>query len=177
MISLRGKDILLRALEPSDLDFLYEVENNEDIWEVSNTITPFSREILKQYLDNAHRDIFDVKQLRLVICLVEENRSIGLIDLFDFDPKHYRVGLGIVISSEVSRGKGYALQALELLCNYAFTYLNVHQVYANITEDNLASLELFKKARFLNAGVKKDWIFSQGKFKNEHLYQLIRDVF
>jgi len=174
MITLKGENISLRALEPSDLDFLYELENDEVVWEVSNTTTPYSKFILKQYLDNAHRDIFDVKQLRLVITLASEKKAIGFIDLFDFEPKHRRVGVGIIIFSEKDRGKGYALQTLNLIGSYAFTHLNVHQLYANIAEDNKRSIELFQKAGFEKAGVKKDWIFSEGRFKNEWLFQLIK---
>ena len=102
MITLQGKDIMLRALEPTDIDFLYKLENDESVWEISNTSTPYSQFILKQYLDNAHRDIFDIKQLRLVITKVKDARPIGFIDLFDFEPRHRRVGLGIIILSEVS---------------------------------------------------------------------------
>ena len=173
MITLKGKDIELRALEPSDLDFLYALENDESVWEVSNTSTPFSKFILNQYLENSHRDIYDVKQLRLVITIASEKRPIGFIDLFDFEPKHKRVGLGIVIFSEEDKGKGFAFQTLELICKYVFSHLNVHQVYANITEDNKRSIELFKKAGFLESGVKKDWVFAQGKYKNEMIFQLI----
>ena len=172
MMTLKGKDIELRALEPSDLDFLYLLENDESVWEVSNTTTPFSKFILKQYLENSHRDIFDVKQLRLVISLASENKPIGFIDLFDFEPKHHRVGLGVVIFSEEDRGKGFAFQSIEMVCNYAFLHLDVHQVYANITEDNTKSIELFKKAGFLSSGMKKDWISSEGQYKNEMIFQL-----
>ena len=86
MLTLTGEKVYLRALEPDDLEFLFSVENNEEFWEVSSTSTPYSRFILKQYLENAHKDIYEVKQLRLVIC--EKNGSpTGFIDLFDFDPK------------------------------------------------------------------------------------------
>ncbi len=173
MKTLKGNDIVLRALEPSDLDFLYQLENDKSVWEVSNTITPYSRHILKQYLDNSHRDIFDVKQLRLVICLSENMKAIGCIDFFNFEPKHNRVGVGIIIFSEEEKQKGYAFQSLQLLCQYAFTHLKMHQVYANITEDNEKSIKLFEKAGFLKTGIKKDWIFSAGKYKNELQYQLI----
>lgn len=176
MKTLKGKNILLRALEPIDLDFLYHLENDESIWEVSNTSTPFSQFILKQYLENSHKDIFEVKQLRLVICTSAKGKAIGCVDLFDFDPKHHRVGVGIVISSDDDKQKGYASEALQLLCNYAFTHLNVHQVYANIPEDNIPSIQLFEKMGFTNSGIKLDWIHSQGSYKNELHYQLINNV-
>ena len=174
MITLKGENIFLRALEPSDLDFLYYLENEETLWEVSNTQTPYSKFILKEYLDNSHRDIYEVKQLRLVICKTESNNPIGFIDLYDFDPHHRRVGVGIVIFPNKDRGKGYASEALHLTCNYAFEHLNVHQVFAGITEDNEGSIKLFEKAGFENNGFKKDWIFSTGTYKSEYIYQLIR---
>jgi len=176
MKTLTGKSIVLRALEPTDLDFLYQMENDESVWEVSNTSTPYSQLILKQYLENSHKDIFEVKQLRLVICPSENQKAIGCIDLFDFDPKNRRVGVGILISSTENKQKGYAFEALQLLTNYAFTHLNVHQVYANIPEDNLPSIKLFEKLGFLKSGTKLDWIYSKGSFKNELHYQLINNV-
>lgn len=173
MTTLKGKKIILRALESSDLEMLYLLENDESIWAVSNTVTPYSKFILKQYLRNSHRDIYEVKQLRLVICKSEDEKPVGLIDLFDFEPKHKRVGVGIVIFSEEKR-KGFAAEALQLTAEYAFSHLSVHQLYAGITEDNEGSIALFEKAGFEKSGFKKDWIFSEGNYKSEYLYQLIR---
>jgi len=176
MKTLKGKNILLRALEPTDLDFLYKLENDESVWEVSNTITPYSRFILKKYLENSHKDIFEVKQLRLVICTQTNKKAIGCIDLYDFDPKNLRVGLGIIIFSKKEKRKGFAYEATKILCDYAFESLDVHQVYAAITEGNVASIKLFEKVGFINTGIKKDWIKSQGRFKDELHYQLIQHV-
>lgn len=175
MKTLVSENIYLRALEPTDLDFLYQLENDESLWEVSNTSVPFSKFILSQYLENAHKDIFTTKQLRLVVCLVKDKTAIGCIDLFDFDPQHKRVGVGIVIFSEKNKQQGFAYESLKLLCNYAFTHLAMHQIHATITEDNTASIQLFEKACFVKTGIKKDWIFSKGIYKNEIQYQLIHD--
>ena len=171
MNNLEGEHILLRALEPSDLDLLYHLENDQSVWEISNTSTPYSKYVLKQYLENAHRDIYEVKQLRLALALTATHETIGFIDLFDFDPKHARVGVGIVIFAEEARRKGYAAASLEVLCQYAFTHLNVHQLYANITADNVGSISLFEKAGFSKSGTKKDWILAEGHYKDELLYQ------
>ncbi|MBV1922624.1 MAG: GNAT family N-acetyltransferase [Flavobacteriaceae bacterium] len=176
MKTLIGTDIYLRALEPTDLDFLYHMENDESLWEVSNTSTPFSKFVLSQYLENSHRDIFDIKQLRLVICKKDSDLPIGCIDLFDFEPKHHRVGIGIVIFSEEEKQKGYALQSIQLLARYVFQHLNIRTVFANITESNSASIQLFEKAGFTKVGVKKDWLLIKGVYKNELLYQLINNV-
>ncbi|CAZ94079.1 GNAT family N-acetyltransferase [Zobellia galactanivorans] len=172
MLSLVGEHVSLRALEPEDLDFLYELENNPEIWEISGTVTPYSKHVLKLYLDNAYRDIYDVKQLRLCICN-QDDLAIGFIDLFDFDPKNGRAGVGIVVLDKGDRNKGIGSEALQLLCDYAFGTLALHQLYANVMEGNDASIHLFKKMGFKEVGLKKDWIFSEGGYKNEILFQKI----
>ncbi len=172
MLNLRGKHIHLRALEPEDIDFLYDLENNTSIWEISGTLLPFSKHILKKYIENAHLDIYEIKQLRLCICDTKD-KAIGLIDLFDFDPKNRRAGVGIIVFSDVNKNKGYGHEALILLENYAKKSLELHQLFANILDDNNASIHLFEKMNYSLVGSKRDWILSEGKFKNELLYQKI----
>lgn len=174
MNTLQGTSINLRALEPEDLKFLFQIENNESFWEVSHTQTPFSKFILKQYLENAHLDIYEAKQLRLAI---EDNVSlntIGMIDLFDFNPQHKRAGIGILIHPDYQQ-KGFASEALQLLINYSFTHLQLHQLYANITDDNTNSIRLFTKHKFKEIGIKKDWVLTNKIYKNEILFQLINE--
>ncbi|HBK70703.1 MAG TPA: GNAT family N-acetyltransferase [Flavobacteriaceae bacterium] len=169
---LTGSKIHLRALESEDLDFLFTVENDISFWEISSTQTPFSRHILQQYLENAHLDIYEAKQLRLIIADNKTNKSLGIIDLFDFNPQHKRAGVGILIIKDEQQ-KGYASEALNLLISYSFNQLNLHQLFANITIDNKNSIQLFKKQDFIQIGIKKEWIYSQGKFKDEVLLQLL----
>ncbi|MGQ0829452.1 MAG: GNAT family N-acetyltransferase [Bacteroidota bacterium] len=172
-MKLQGKHILLRALEPGDIDALYRWENEPENWKVSSTQTPFSRFVLEQYIASAHQDIYSVKQLRLMIC-TNENKSIGCIDLFDFEPNHQRAGIGVLIAEKSERRNGYASEALELLIGYCFLSLNLHQLYCNITTDNEASVLLFQKHGFQITGIKKQWIRDGDRFKDELLLQRIR---
>ncbi|TXD50529.1 MULTISPECIES: GNAT family N-acetyltransferase [unclassified Polaribacter] len=172
-MTLNNKKINLRALEPEDLDFLYQIENDESFWEVSHTQKPFSKYLLKQYLETAHLDIYETKQLRFIIEETATKNQLGMIDIFDFDPQHKRAGIGILIHPDFQK-KGFASEALSLLIKYSFSYLQLHQLYANITSDNLQSISLFKKQNFSRVGLKKDWILSEGKFKDEILFQLIK---
>jgi len=173
MLNLKDKHIYLRALEPEDLQFLYELENDTSIWEISGTTTPYSKHVLQFYLDNAHRDIYDVKQLRLCICNLEDE-VVGLIDLFDFDPKNNRAGLGIVIKNSDKRNQGIGNESIKVFSKYAFNNLNLHQIFVNVIEDNVASIHLFEKLGFKRIGVKKDWILVEGAYKNEILFQKIK---
>lgn len=164
--------IRLRPLEPEDLEFLYQWENDPSIWQVSNTLVPFSRYILKQYLEESHRDIFETKQLRLII-EDQNGRAVGAIDLFNFDPFHQRAGIGILIYKQDDRGKGLATDALTLIAKYAVDVLGLHQLYANITVDNQSSIHLFKKVGFEYSGTKKDWIKTSDGWLDEEVYQKI----
>lgn len=175
MQTLKGKAIYLRALEPEDIDFLYKLENTESIWEVSETQVPYSRFLLKEYLKNSHKDIYTTKQLRLVICKLDEE-VIGFVDIYDFNPLHLRAGIGIVILEDAERGKGYGAEALQLVCNFGFKHLNLHQLYASIAEDNQVSMKVFENCGFIKSAIKKDWNYSNGTFKNELLYQKINNL-
>jgi diamine N-acetyltransferase len=175
MLTLKGEKIYLRALEPNDLEFIYAIENDESIWEISHTQTPYSRFLVKQYLENAHQDIYEAKQLRLAICNLNDDNAIGLIDLFDFDPKNNRAGIGILIQNKKDRNQGVGTESLQLLIRYAFHHLNLNQLYANIDSENDNSLKLFTKFDFQKIGVKKQWNLVNGSYKDEVLYQLMRN--
>jgi len=170
---MQFKDIELRALEPEDLELLYEWENNDSYWVISNTITPFSRYILKKYLEDSHKNIYETGQLRLMIEYIHGKMTIGTIDIFDFDPFNKRAGLGILIADENYRRKGFASMALTCLINYCFKTLQLHQLYCNILANNSESIELFKKHGFIKSGEKKDWIKTSEGYLSEHLFQLI----
>ena len=177
MVTLKGKNIFLRALEPEDLEFIYAIENDENIWEISNTITPYSRFLIRQYLENAQQDIYEAKQLRLAICKKDNQNPIGLIDLFDFDPKNSRAGVGIIIQNDDNRKNGFGKEALELVINFSFSQLQLHQLYANIQTENEASIKLFSTFGFQKIGVKRDWTLSKGKYLDEAMFQLINSKF
>lgn len=171
-MQLQYGKITLRPLEPSDIDLLYRWENDLAIWEVSNTKTPFSKHILAQYIMESAKDIYETKQLRLII-QNEKMVAVGAVDLFDFEPYHLRAGVGILVHNKADQNQGYATDALFALSTYAFEILGLKQLYANITTDNLNSIQLFEKTGFKKIGLKKDWIKTSSGWKDESLFQKI----
>jgi len=171
---MKNEKIRLRALEPEDLELLYEWENNDSYWVISNTVSPFSKYTLKRYLENSHKSIFETGQLRMMIELNADKKTIGTIDLFDFDPFHMRAGLGILIADDAERRKGYASAALKCLIDYCFHTLQLHQLYCNILANNCESMDLFRKQGFSESGIKKEWVRTQDGWLDEHIFQLIR---
>ena len=163
--------ISLRALEIDDLEFLFEIENNRNLWKISYTILPFSKYYLEKYIKESNFDIFSEKQFRFVISL-ENKFPLGLIDLFDFDPVHHRAGIGIVID-DTYRKRGYALESIKLIEDISKNDLQIHQLYANVGIDNKDSFVLFKKLGYNEVGIKKDWNYLNGRYKDEVLFQKI----
>jgi diamine N-acetyltransferase len=173
---LHGTNIHLRMPEPTDVDILYQWENDLSVWRVSTTVVPFSRFQMEQYVMNAQHDIYTERQLRLMIDLASRQvpkKTIGCIDLFDFDPLNRRAGVGILIIPE-ERKKGHASETLSLLIRYSFEILQLHQLYCNITMGNDPSIRLFMNAGFVQIGIKKDWRIIDNNWADEIMLQLIR---
>lgn len=172
---LKNSQISLRAVEPEDLEILYKWENSTELWVHGNTLAPYSKLVLREYINNAiETDIYQSKQLRLMIDLIDKDgdMTIGTIDLYDIDPHNRRAGIGILID-ETHRKKQYATQALELTRDYAFNFLRLHQIYAYISLSNTKSISLFEKADFKHVGILKDWVQRGERFEDVQLCQLI----
>ena len=168
------EEINLRAVEPSDVNLLYQWENQMEIWTVGNTLTPFSKAILEKYIKHASLDIYQTKQLRLMIdaSINDEKTTIGMVDLFEFDPFHSRAGVGILIN-QTFRSQGYAQKTLQIFLDYCFSHLGLHQIYCSVTADNEASRRLFESQGFALSGIKKEWRKTSTGFKDEIFYQKI----
>tara|TARA_B100000767_G_C19778141_1_gene543970 strand:+ start:8091 stop:8606 length:516 start_codon:yes stop_codon:yes gene_type:complete len=136
----------LRSLVPNDIDFLFKIENDENLWKYSNTKKSYSRSVLRDHIENSKEDIFTAKQQRFVLIDAESN-IYGLIDLFDYDHQNSTASIGIVIAGEWRR-KGYAKIGLKLLQKYAVKQLNLLQLYACVSIDNEPSRALFRAAGF-----------------------------
>ncbi len=173
---IKGKNVLLRALEPNDVDLLYRWENDMTLWQVSNTLVPFSKYQLEKYVRSASLDLYQTRQLRLIIETTDQivpKTTVGMLDLFDFDPFHNRAGLGIMIH-ELWRGKGFAKEAIELFLTYAFSTLGIHNIYCNVAQSNEVSINLFTTLGFNLAGIKKEWLKVKAGYEDELLFQIIR---
>ena len=154
----------LRLLEPSDLEFLERIENDTRLWKYSNTTKPFSNEVLKIYIQNAKQDIVDAGQQRLVTVESDSNK-LGLIDLFDYEPKHARAAVGVVIVEEC-RGKGYAKEASQMVIDFCFKKLGLRKISLGVIEDNVAAVQLYDKLGFIQEGLLLKHGSYDGKYCN-----------
>ena len=167
---LENEKIRLRAVEPEDLDRLYEWENNPRLWAIGNTRNPYSRFILKQYIADSDKDIYETKQLRLMMVSVETGEAVGTVDLFDFDLHHSRIALGLFVDPAF-QGKGFAKASLLLVEEYVFNFLKINQLYCHISEKNTASRLMFEKEGYESNGILKNWIKTPDEFENIIVFQ------
>ena len=172
MYILENKHIALRALEPSDLDALFEIENDSAMWNISDTLVPYSRDLLSKYIEESTKDIFEAKQVRLAISPNGSDELIGLIDLFQFEPHHRRAGMGIFVRKDHQQ-KGIATQAIDLMTRYAFQILGLHQVFAHVPVNNPGSQRLFENSGFAISGTLKDWAKDKNVYTDVLIYQLM----
>ena len=173
MSQLLSNDIItLRALEPTDLDILYKWENDTALWVVSDTIAPYSRKALWQYLQENTGDIYAQRQLRLIITLTNDGTAVGTVDFLNFDPLNNRAELGLFISDEF-RGKGLGRESLELITVYARDHIGLKQLYVYIATDNSVCLHLFEQFGYRHVGVIQSWVKRGRNYQDVALLQLI----
>ena len=164
----------LRKIEPSNLPFLYQWENDASVWADGSNHNPLSQQDLRDYIESTTGDIYKDGQLRLVIESVspkdglsaersvsetvcqQSGLTLGCIDLFDFDPRNRRAGLGMYIAPEY-RGKGVGKEALRLLEEYAFGFLHLRVLYAIISTKNIACTALYRNAGYTPSSPLPAW--------------------
>lgn len=168
---LKSDKLKLRAIEPEDLDLMYLIENDTELWPLGHASVPFSHFALKQYIAESANDFFHDRQLRLVL-ETSDGISIGFVDLQKYDPQHHRAEVGIVVVPEQQR-LGYASEALRLLANYASTHLGIHQLYALVPTSNQASIGLFKKCGYKETATLQDWLKSPEGWQSVVVFQKV----
>lgn len=161
--------INVRAMEPEDLDALYTIENDMEVWGVGVTNVPYSRYVLRDYIANASNDIYADRQVRMIV----DNKAgdtVGVIDLINFNPQHRRAEVGIVVRKEYRR-KGYAFAALRFLTDYARRILHLNQLYVVVDEQNRPSISLFHKMGFSDGKTLENWLYDGEKYRNAMIMQ------
>ncbi len=159
--------VILRAMEPEDLDMMYVIENDHDTWSVTDVNMPYSRFVLHEFIANATGDIYTDKQVRLIVT-DKSNDFIGMIDLFNFNPQHKRAEVGIIIRKKY-RKQGYGKAALSELISYARRIIHVHQLYVYMSVENTSCIKLFEESGFERDAELKDWLFDGDNYHNVYL--------
>ncbi len=163
--------VRLRAIEPEDLDVLYRIENDTTLWDVGATNVPYSRYTLHDYIASSSDDIYADRQVRMMI-ENEDSTVVGMVDLVAFSPEHRRAEVSVVIMNGYLR-RGYAMAALSRLHDYALRILHLHQLYAVVAADNIASVRLFVKAGYEDTTHLRNWLFDGKEYHDAVVLQCL----
>ncbi len=162
--------IHLRAPEPSDLDFLYRLECQPDVWRVSWGEGPISRQLLWDYLHNYTADIYRDRQMRWII--VNGAEAAGTIDITDYDPANGHAMLGIAVDERL-QGRGIATAAIGQAISYCRDTLHMHQLAVIVPRCNVASMRIFSRAGFKPTGCLRSWLRRGDSYHDAIILQLM----
>jgi len=174
MAFLENENLFLRAMEPEDLDILYQWENNSELWKHGSTLTPYSKFALRDYLADSLLGIVHSGQLRMMVIDKKSNATIGTVDLFDYDPIQQRAAVGILVDAAYRR-KSFGAEILQLTAEYGFNILFLNQIYAYIPVSNAVSFRLFNKCGYKQAGLLKSWLKTSDGFEDVYVMQLMKE--
>lgn len=162
----------LRALEPEDLELLYTLENDPDLWETSESDAPYSKYMLKQYIAQGPA-FFTSGELRLIIEINNKEsgqpETIGIVDLTNYAPQSARAQIGIAILKKY-RHNGYGHKALQLMEHLAVSKLHLHTLYAYVSTQNEPSVHLFNRNGYTSIGILPDWFYYNGKYEDVYFF-------
>lgn len=150
-----NEKITLRAIEPEDVDFMFECEYDDSAWKWSDYTAPFSRQQLLEYALNYDANPFASRQLRL-IAQTQSGMRIGIVDLFDISARDRKAYAGLTIFPDF-RGNGNGKGALETLKKIAFHRLGLRKLVAVTATTNIPALKLFKNGGFEEIAVLPAW--------------------
>lgn len=162
--------VTLRALEPEDLDLLYQIENDVDNWPEGVTNVPYSRYVLGQFISSNTCDIYRDGQVRLVVQNAQQ-QPVGFADLVNFSPAHLRAELGLIILPP-HRHKGYGTAALAAVSHYARTVLHLHQLYCIVGSGNEYSKRMFHALGLSPTATLADWLFNGRTYQDAILVRI-----
>lgn len=162
-MNLKGKRVLLRALEKEDMDFLREMINDEEMEKcVVGWSFPVSKYEQEKWFE---KQVVDKHNLRFLI--ENEEKKIGLVTITNIDWKNRKASLGIKLYGENVKGKGFGTDTILTGMKYAFEELQLNRLYANILEYNETSLRLYKKCGWTIEGTARKSVFKNNKYHNE----------
>lgn len=161
--------VSLRAPEEKDVDRIFLWENDPGFFEVLPNAAPLSRLQVWEYIKNYNADPYSARELRLMVD-DEEGRTVGYVDIFEFDPMNRRAGVAVYINED-NRRMGYALEALKMTEEYAHNQLGMHQLWSIVAIDNEPSINLFNEAGFKSCGKLRSWICRRRSYIDALFFQ------
>lgn len=163
--TLTSERLTLRALTASDLPVFQDWYSDPDVryWLHMSEMTPITREVVQHRfgVSRTGRKI-DAARLNWVLD-VRGQGSIGEVGLVGVDPVHGRAELRISLGEKACWGKGYGVEAMQLVLRYSFDTLRLRRVWLITDADNTRGLRAFTKCGFRREGILRGHRLREGK--------------
>ena len=169
----KQRRVYLRALEPDDYKVSIKWRNDEDISNMLGGMKRFVSEAYEaKWVDDA---IFRSNDVRLAICLLENDLYIGNVSMTNIDEHNQSCVSHILIGNKDYWGKGIAAEAYRLVLDYMFDERNIHRVMAVVLENNQASLKMHKKVGYKIEGLMRHSIYKKGSWQNQYVLSILKE--
>jgi len=102
----------------------------------------------------------------LLVCETKSEKIVGVVNINNIVRSSFlSASLGYYIGQSYL-GKGYMLEAMVQVRDYAFTTQGLHRLEANIQPDNMRSINLVKRSGFVYEGLSKNYLYLSGKWRD-----------
>lgn len=106
-------------------------------------------------------------QYQFAIIRADDHKLIGNCGIQAIDQMKQCAETGLFIGEEENRGKGYGGEALNLLLDYAFGHLNLHNIMLKVFSFNERAIGCYKKVGFKEIGRRRQTYYLNGKYYDE----------
>lgn len=166
------KRVYLRAFEPDDYKTTIKWRKDDKIWDMLGGTKYFVSEAYeKQWIENT---IFNSKDVKLAICLVENEKHIGNVYMTNINEINRSCVSHVLIGEKEYWGNGYAREALLLAIDYMFNERNMHRIQANVLTSNIASLKMHEKCGYKLEGTLREAVYKNGKYQGQWVLGLVK---
>lgn len=162
-MNIYGKKVVLRAMEKTDCEMVRGMFNDPEIEDlVVGWAFPVSQFAQEKWLEAHYGDQIN---FRFVI-ETEEDGAVGIATLTDIDWKNRRATHGIKLANRERRTKGIGTDTVMAIMRYAFDELGLHRLDGSWFDTNAASKGLYKKCGWVEEGIKREYIYKKGEFRD-----------
>ncbi len=112
-----------------------------------------------------------------VIVTKDDDKMIGSVSLDKIDWKDRNATLGIMIGEEEYRSKGYGTEAIRLILEYGFKYMNLHNIQLDLIEFNARALRCYQKCGFKEYGRRRKCEFLNGQYYDKISMDILAEEF
>jgi len=169
---IRGKNIILRALEPADAAPYHRFINDEESNFTRGLFLPTSTVEAESYIANEAKSC--AERLTLAIEL-EYSTFIGLIGLRNICSRSRRAELWIYIGDKDNTKKGYGSDAIRTICNYGFDSMNLNRIWLECDPGYPKIMNAYQKVGFVLEGTLRQSYYRRGEYRDTCIMGLLRE--